>query len=51
MLVRDRYQETSKYQFRHLSKTIVHWFLTLVAPIAFAQTVVKNCGAVSADAA
>lgn len=37
MLVRDRYQETSKYQFRHLSKTIVHWFLTLVAPIAFAQ--------------
>ena len=38
MLVRDRYQEVFKYQFRHLSKTIVHWFLTLVAPIAFAQS-------------
>ena len=38
MLVRHRYQENSKYQFRHLSKTIVHWFLTLVTPIAFAQS-------------
>ena len=38
MLVRQRYQENSKYQFRHLSKTIVHWFLTLVTPIAFAQS-------------
>ncbi len=38
MLVRHRYQENSKYQFRHLSKTIVHWFLTLVTPIAFSQS-------------
>ena len=34
----DRYQESSKYQFRYLLKTIVHCFLMLLAPIAFAQS-------------
>ena len=38
MLVRDRYQESSKYQFRNLLKTTVHCFLMLLAPIAFAQS-------------
>ena len=38
MLVRDRYQESSKYQFRYLLKTTVHCFLMLLAPIAFAQS-------------
>ena len=38
MLVRDRYQESSKNQFRYLLKTTVHCFLMLLAPIAFAQS-------------
>ena len=38
MQVRDRYQESSKYQFRYLLKTTVHCFLMLLAPIAFAQS-------------
>jgi len=38
MLVRDRYQKSSNYQFRYLLKTTVHCFLMLLAPIAFAQS-------------
>ena len=38
MQVRDRYQESSKYQFLYLLKTTVHCFLMLLAPIAFAQS-------------